>query len=285
MVVIGEGESYCTALPIENYGPHGVGKAGVVKSNHTIVHVGQKAPMPTEVEKPVHYERPMQLLPIRIVPDESKKDLHPLLRLNFGIVYTIQHNVKVQPLGRVHADSMSALMAQFANVWPPTESPPARSRGQSATGESVSRPWRADEAEKQSPMIRSHRPNGSVVAGRSEAVTSGNESSNGRRVAPSTAAGEVLAPNYSTMSSSNPISHEEMIHQMTRLAEYAASNKLTLPAPLTAPQIRTFAQHPVKRKEYLSRIHHQMKTQLANRTANDDEDDSTDDDSSEDSDG
>lgn len=54
---------------------------------------------------------------IRVNPDDREDLLAPRSRIDYGKVYTIQHNIKVQPYGHVHPASMAALRHQFLNVW------------------------------------------------------------------------------------------------------------------------------------------------------------------------
>lgn len=59
----------------------------------------------------------MRPSPIRVDPDEKGSKLNPCSRVNFGKVYTIEHNVKVKSWGMVNRDSMQALLFQFRDVW------------------------------------------------------------------------------------------------------------------------------------------------------------------------
>jgi hypothetical protein len=44
--------------------------------------------------------------PLEVTPDSSREKLHPLSRLNFSKVYTVEHNVKVKSIGRISRKSM-----------------------------------------------------------------------------------------------------------------------------------------------------------------------------------
>lgn len=49
-VIVREGETYCSALPIISHGHRGVGKKGVNKSEHVIIYTdNEPAPMPSEI--------------------------------------------------------------------------------------------------------------------------------------------------------------------------------------------------------------------------------------------
>lgn len=118
-VVIREGGSYCSALPIVSYGSQGVGKRGVVKSEHAIIYTGERVPLPTMEERPKRDEEPMRPRAIRVVPDDPINKLDPMSRIDFAKVHTIQHNIKVKPYGTVHQHSEEPLLSQFGNVWQP----------------------------------------------------------------------------------------------------------------------------------------------------------------------
>jgi len=116
-VVIREGNTYCSALPIVTYGQQGVGKPGVNKSEHAIVFTGKDPPVPLPTELPQRGETGMRSEPIRINPDDPSDKLDPVSRIDFGKVYTVLHNVKVRSMGEVHPKYMSAIRLQFGNVW------------------------------------------------------------------------------------------------------------------------------------------------------------------------
>ena len=121
-VVVRNNESYCTAMPIVSYGARGVGRQGIVKSDHGIVYTGKQPPWALPTEAPVrglggNMELGMRPVAIRVVADDPSEKLESTMRLDYGTIYTIQHNVKVKRFGKVHDNSMKALLAQFSAVW------------------------------------------------------------------------------------------------------------------------------------------------------------------------
>ncbi|KAK0319784.1 hypothetical protein LTR82_009119 [Friedmanniomyces endolithicus] len=122
-VVVRAGAAYCTALPILTYGGMGVAKPGVVTSEHAIIYSGHQSLATRPEELPRRGELPMQAQPIRLVLDERPKRLDPMSRINCARVHTIEHNVKVKPLGMVHPASLEALTTQFFAVWLPPAIP------------------------------------------------------------------------------------------------------------------------------------------------------------------
>lgn len=122
-VVVREADTYCSALPVTTYNGRGVAKPGVNKSEHAIIYTGRTPPEPQHNERPTRQDggRGMRSSPIRIDTDSREDKLDPMSRLNFGAIYTIQHNIKVKPYGMVHQNSRSDLLRQFVSVWQPQQ--------------------------------------------------------------------------------------------------------------------------------------------------------------------
>ena len=49
--------------------------------------------------------------PLEVEPAKSDQKLDPMSRLNFGKVYTVEHNVKVLPVGRITDASINRFNA------------------------------------------------------------------------------------------------------------------------------------------------------------------------------
>lgn len=103
--------------PILTYGGQGVAKKDVKKSDHGIVYVGRAPPSPTQAERPRRGEDPMLPNAVHIDPDSPQEKLSEMSRINYGKVYTIEHNVKVRGLGKVSPESEGALKNNFRIVW------------------------------------------------------------------------------------------------------------------------------------------------------------------------
>lgn len=116
-VVLRKGDTYCNALPIVTYNGQGVSKKGVNKAEHAIIYSGKSVPDPLPQERPDRGESGMLEEAIRYQPDEPSEKLHVASRINFGKVYTIEHNVKVRAIGFVHSISETAFAMQFKLVW------------------------------------------------------------------------------------------------------------------------------------------------------------------------
>ncbi len=67
-------------------------------------------------------ERRMIKDPIEVAMDNHGEPLPPLSRLNFGKVHTVEHNVKVLPVGQVTSDSLEKFNEyardRFHNILP-----------------------------------------------------------------------------------------------------------------------------------------------------------------------
>jgi hypothetical protein len=122
------GAKYCSALPITTYGGTGVGRPGVVKSEHGIIYTGKDVPRLGQNELPRRNEDGIRSVPIRMDPDSPLDRLDPKARINFAAVHTVHHNVKVKSSGVVNAASISVLQQHFQNVWNPPRAGPVRSQ-------------------------------------------------------------------------------------------------------------------------------------------------------------
>jgi hypothetical protein len=62
--------------------------------------------------------------PIAVRPAREDQKLHPMSRINFGKIYTIEHNVKVMNVGKVADESLYNLWHYFINThrWPNEQS-------------------------------------------------------------------------------------------------------------------------------------------------------------------
>lgn len=63
-------------------------------------------------------ERGMTKEPIAVKPSRPDSRLNPMSRLNFGKVYTVEHNIKAMDVGMVVKESMMHLKTYFSEVCP-----------------------------------------------------------------------------------------------------------------------------------------------------------------------
>ncbi len=97
---------------IHTYRKLGVAKKSVNKNEHAIIYTTNTAPRPKPSELPRAGEGGM-LRSIRINRSPHTEHLHPMSRINFGRVYTVEHNVKVFDYGDVTNDHLHLLVTQF----------------------------------------------------------------------------------------------------------------------------------------------------------------------------
>ena len=95
-------------------------KKGVRKCEHAIIFTGKNAPSPHAKERPTREERGLLPQPIRIDSDDPDQKLDATSRIDFGKVYTIEHNVKVCSMGKVNRLSEGPLLLQLKVVWAST---------------------------------------------------------------------------------------------------------------------------------------------------------------------
>lgn len=138
--------------PIVTYGRQGVAKRGVKKVEHGIIYTGKVAPQPSSAELPARGETGMQPVPIRVDADEKSERLDPLSRVNYGRVYTVEHNVKVATFGMVHASSMDHLKNQFRDVWAANNAPGPVTRPGNSERQSWSSTQKGKSSQVQNPI-------------------------------------------------------------------------------------------------------------------------------------
>ncbi|KAL4933293.1 uncharacterized protein BDV17DRAFT_251537 [Aspergillus undulatus] len=107
MVVVRKLSQCSWCIAINTYGGQGVAKPGIDEAQHAIVYMRGASPIASEDERPMVKE------PLEISPDRQGERLDPMSRLNFGKIYTVEHNVKVLPIGKVATRSM-ARFRQYA---------------------------------------------------------------------------------------------------------------------------------------------------------------------------
>ncbi|KAL2001585.1 hypothetical protein VTN02DRAFT_1564 [Thermoascus thermophilus] len=109
MVVVREQKGSAWCIPISTYSGKGLAKPGVDVSTHAIIHMKGTKPARQAAEPPMTKE------PIAVEPASPDQKLDPMSRINFAKVHTIEHNVKVLPVGRVSDESMPKFEAYVRN--------------------------------------------------------------------------------------------------------------------------------------------------------------------------
>ncbi|KAH7416798.1 hypothetical protein BKA64DRAFT_636196 [Cadophora sp. MPI-SDFR-AT-0126] len=111
-IIINPMDGHCICLPINTYTRQGVTKKGVHAKHHTIAY-SDKKPVYIRGER----EKGLTKTPIRIsCPTRHKLDERS--RLNYAKTYTVEYNVKVWFIGKVHEDSEWTLSTDYNRVHP-----------------------------------------------------------------------------------------------------------------------------------------------------------------------
>lgn len=93
--------------PVNTYHGQGTTKNGLDPSTHAIIHMIDQAAVRLAKETGMTKD------PIAIEPASPDQKLDQMSRINFGKVYTVEHNVKVLHVGKIHESSM----ARFQSYW------------------------------------------------------------------------------------------------------------------------------------------------------------------------
>ncbi|GFF90661.1 hypothetical protein IFM53868_06241 [Aspergillus udagawae] len=109
MVVVKAMSQCAWCVPITTYGGKGVAKPGVDPAKHAIVYMRGSVPA-CKADEPRMTKEPLEVEPAR--PDER---LDEMSRLNFGKVYTVEHNVKVRHVGMISWTSMVKFRGYASN--------------------------------------------------------------------------------------------------------------------------------------------------------------------------
>lgn len=79
--------------PVLTYGGQGTLKKGVMAEDHCVIYTTSKPKTPSN--------EVITNTPIRMIPENTRENLHPASRMNYAKVYTVEHNVKVCFIGHI----------------------------------------------------------------------------------------------------------------------------------------------------------------------------------------
>lgn len=88
------------------YGYQGTKKPGVKAEYHAMIYTGREVPSPLPGEQLVKRA-------VRMEPSSPEEKLDPKSRVNYAKVYTIEHNIRVCFIGKIHADSRATFDTDF----------------------------------------------------------------------------------------------------------------------------------------------------------------------------
>ncbi|KAH8656069.1 hypothetical protein BGZ60DRAFT_417710 [Tricladium varicosporioides] len=106
LVVVKSNHGHSLCVPVLTYQGQGVNKKGIRKEGHAALYSSTDKPSfaPGEV---------LHIKPISVQMSSPKEKLDPMTRINFNKVYTVEHNVKIFIIGKIHPDHKQ----QFYDAW------------------------------------------------------------------------------------------------------------------------------------------------------------------------
>ena len=87
--------------PIHSYKKQGATKLNIRTQDHAVIYT-DSYPGLLEGES-------LDKKPLRVIPESPELKLDPASRINFGKVYTVEHNIKVKRLGKIADECMHLL--------------------------------------------------------------------------------------------------------------------------------------------------------------------------------
>ncbi len=96
--------------PITTYGGRGATKRGIRVGDHAIIYTGDEIPDILAGEEGLTKDA------LQVIEGSPENLLDPLSRVNFGKVYTVEHNVKVKNVGLVASGSMAKLKGYYKQI-------------------------------------------------------------------------------------------------------------------------------------------------------------------------
>jgi hypothetical protein len=105
-VVVQEKKGFCLCLSLNTYNGQGTTKEGIEDQDYAAVYPVGGAPQ-------IRVGEQITKDPFPIIVEDKSERIHAMSRLNFGRVYTVEHNVKVARIGRIPDENLSLLKHYF----------------------------------------------------------------------------------------------------------------------------------------------------------------------------
>ncbi|TVY93861.1 hypothetical protein LAWI1_G001880 [Lachnellula willkommii] len=117
-VIISQKRGHCICLPINTYSGQGTNRRGVHAEDHAIIYTTEK-PILLSGER----EKGLTRDSIKVLPMGSRHKLDKSSRINYAKVYTVECNVKVWFIGKIHPNFEGKIVADYNLVHPPLTAP------------------------------------------------------------------------------------------------------------------------------------------------------------------
>lgn len=109
-VVIRPRATYCLCLPVNTYEGQATSKLDLAAQDHAAV-------VPLGGEAQLHeQEQPLTKSPMFVTIENENVSVDSMARINFAKVYTIEHGVRVQSIGRIVSDSIWQMEKYFTET-------------------------------------------------------------------------------------------------------------------------------------------------------------------------
>jgi hypothetical protein len=110
-VIVGRHRGSSICLPIHTYGRQGTSKFGCRPQDHAIIYSTESAPKAISGEDTTLLRKS-----IRCKMNSSRDKLDATSRLNYAKLYTVEHNVKVQFIGKISKSHENRIVAVYNEI-------------------------------------------------------------------------------------------------------------------------------------------------------------------------
>ncbi|KAF2802502.1 uncharacterized protein BDZ99DRAFT_576869 [Mytilinidion resinicola] len=110
-IVLRSWSHYCICVPVHTYGNRGTAKPGITPGDHaaSVLVDGSYTLQDSEEE--------LTKAPIHVVRENLAVSIDPASRINFAKVYTVDYNLRVKNIGRIHPPDLKHFEARFTETF------------------------------------------------------------------------------------------------------------------------------------------------------------------------
>lgn len=110
-IIVANGHGCSQCVPITTYGHQATTKGGINRYDHAIVYMNNAKP------KRLKDESKLSKNAIQVISKNPRDKLEVDSRVNYGKIYTVEHNVKVLFIGKLAEESERTFMTDFDATW------------------------------------------------------------------------------------------------------------------------------------------------------------------------